>query len=97
MPSRRRQRPDVDIQQRLTARIVELEERLVLLEARVRRVATQAEAARPAAGRRPKLTRTGRPRPRCPGCRLELPKGRRGESCVWCGFYFEASTSRATK
>ncbi|RKG67751.1 hypothetical protein D7V88_40955, partial [Corallococcus terminator] len=36
----------------------------------------------------------GRARPRCPGCTLELPRGRRGESCVWCGFVFAAVARR---
>jgi len=71
--------------ERLAARITDLEDRLMLLEARVRRSAAEAE------GRRThKPVRVTRPRPRCPGCLLELPKGRRGETCVWCGFVFSA-------
>lgn len=96
MASRRRRQPTDQGQQHLTARIAELEQRIVLLEARVRQVAAVAESrasARPGA----KPLRVARPRPRCPGCRLELPKGRKGESCVWCGFYFEALQSRAMK
>lgn len=71
----------------LEARILDLELRLKLLEAKVRSVAQAAPEGRKAAGR-PK-----KERPRCPGCLLELPPGRRGDSCVWCGFYFEAIAS----
>jgi len=35
-----------------------------------------------------------RPRPRCPGCTLELPPGRKREDCVWCGFRFDAVGGR---
>jgi len=93
MPARkRREAPIEDGRERLQARIAELEQRLQLLEARVRRVAvTSEEKGDKSDGRTP------RPRPRCPGCRLELPKGRRGECCVWCGFYFEAAPRRAMK
>jgi hypothetical protein len=38
-----------------------------------------------------------RARPRCPGCTLELPRGRRKETCVWCGFHFSAVRRRASK
>lgn len=70
----------------LTSRLEELELRLKLLEARVRRSAapkkkqgrvSRANQAAAAGGHR------------CPGCTLELPKGRRGEVCVWCGFRFD--------
>lgn len=70
---------------RLTDRISDLERRLMLLEARVRRTSVELESKK--AG---KPVRAERPRPRCPGCLLELPKGRRGETCVWCGFVFDA-------
>lgn len=63
----------------LLSRIADLELRLQLLEARVRRGASAK--ADPKAKPEPK----GRPRPRCPGCLLELPKGKRKELCVWCG------------
>ena len=78
-------------QQALLARVEELELRVKLLEARVR-------AALPS-GRRPSegpvraardTRRTARPRSRCPGCLQEVPPGRRGEACVWCGFRFDA-------
>ena len=39
--------------------------------------------------------RRRRSRPRCPGCMLELPQGRKGQSCVWCGFRFDAVTRRS--
>jgi hypothetical protein len=74
--------------ERLYARIEDLELRLKLLEARMRAVTAWQKD-------QPKLTKTkrtrpGKPRPRCPGCVLELPPGRRGDSCVWCGFRFDA-------
>ncbi len=83
---------------RLHARIAELEQRIQLLEARMRRVVAEAEGKGQAEGKgRKPAARSVRPRPRCPGCRLELPKGPRGESCVWCGFMFEALGRRAMK
>ncbi len=67
----------------LTSRLEELELRLKLLEARVRK----ATEPKPKKGKsQPKQPVSGH---RCPGCTLELPKGRRGESCVWCGFRFD--------
>ena len=84
----------------LTARIVELEDRIRILEAKMReftaqsRRAAAATGAAEAEGPKPRAART-RPRPRCPGCTLELPKGRRGDSCVWCGFMFSAVGARA--
>jgi hypothetical protein len=77
----------------LLARIADLELRMKLLEARVRREAAETrsrgriEVGRPVA----RVVRTPKKRPRCPGCTLELPKGRRGVQCVWCGFRFDAA------
>lgn len=97
MKARREHRPprsrqeDADCSIRLAARIEDLELRIKLLEARVRaftaerRMLASEESAKP--GRKGRRTR---PRPRCPGCMLELPPGKRGETCVWCGFRFEA-------
>lgn len=81
----------------VTGRIAALEDRIRILEARVRdvSVANRKEAAAVAA-RKPKAARE-RPRPRCPGCTLELPKGRRGDCCVWCGFVFSAVGGRARR
>jgi hypothetical protein len=81
--TRRRQRTDTELE--LLVRVAELEARVRVLEKRLElaRDVAKAEAAKQA---RPK----GRPRPRCPGCTLELPPGRRGVSCVWCGFRFDA-------
>jgi len=93
MPRRkRREALPEEGRERLQARIAELEQRLQLLEARVRRVSPAREEKGEEAD-----VPTPRPRPRCPGCHLELPKGRRGECCVWCGFYFEAAPRRAMK
>jgi hypothetical protein len=88
-----------EVHAHLFARISALEDRVRLLEARLR-VSTSANPAQPAArqaSRRADTPVQGAPvraRPRCPGCTLELPKGRRGESCVWCGFVFSAVSRR---
>ncbi|GHG96141.1 hypothetical protein GCM10012319_60370 [Comamonas sp. KCTC 72670] len=83
------------VQARLSARIAALEDRVRLLEARLRlNVATLEPAARRGAPRAAEPAAPVRARPRCPGCTLELPRGRRGESCVWCGFVFSAVTRR---
>ncbi|WP_426752143.1 hypothetical protein [Myxococcus sp. Y35] len=83
------------VQVRLSARIAALEDRVRLLEARLRlKVATLAPVARKGSRRAAEPTPPARARPRCPGCTLELPRGRRGESCVWCGFVFSAVTRR---
>jgi hypothetical protein len=74
----------------LRARIEDLELRMKLLEARVRAGFAQARAPQREAAARSRAARRSRPRPRCAGCLLELPVGRRGDSCVWCGFRFEA-------
>lgn len=83
-------RKDVEIT-RLKARVEELELRVKLLEARVRAGLGQARVAQREQARRSRAARRSRPRPRCPGCLLELPAGRKGEACVWCGFRFEAA------
>lgn len=75
---------------RLKARIEELELRVKLLEARVRAGFAQARVPQREAARASRVARRQRPRARCPGCLLELPPGRSGDSCVWCGFRFEA-------
>ncbi|GEL71465.1 hypothetical protein MVI01_32490 [Myxococcus virescens] len=81
------------VQARLSARIAALEDRVRRLEARLRlKVAATEPAARRTAQRA--AERPARARPRCPGCTLELPRGRRGESCVWCGFVFSAVMRR---
>jgi hypothetical protein len=74
----------------LEARIEELELRMKLLEARVRAGFAQARVPLREAARASRVARRQRPRRRCPGCLLELPPGRAGDSCVWCGFRFEA-------
>src|SRR4051812_45674549 len=87
---RRRPRPSsasaADINEQLAARIEELELRLKLLEARMRRVAV-VERSRPKAA--PKARGAEREVVRCPGCLLELPRSKHKDSCVWCGFRFE--------
>lgn len=89
----RRQPSDAEIHARLSARIEALEDRVRRLEQHVRRTAstlrTPATTSAKVAQERPQ-----RPRPRCPGCTLELPRGRRKETCVWCGFHFAAVRRR---
>lgn len=77
---------------KLQARIEDLELRMKLLEARVRAVYAdrRRESAAVETAKASKQARRSRPRLRCPGCILELPPGRRGETCVWCGFRFDA-------
>ncbi|NVJ08122.1 hypothetical protein HUW63_23125 [Myxococcus sp. AM001] len=85
------------VQARLSARIAALEDRVRRLEARLRlKVAVTEPASEPSVAPAARRTaeRPVRARPRCPGCTLELPRGRRGESCVWCGFVFSAVTRR---
>ena len=77
--------PLEDDRARLLQRLEDLELRVKLLEARVR--STLSKAASKDGG---DDEVSNRARPRCPGCTLELPKGKRGESCVWCGFQFDA-------
>ena len=81
----------------MIARIADLEDRVRILEARVRTVSVQNRKDQAAAAKREPHAARARPRPRCPGCTLELPKGRRGDSCVWCGFVFSAVGGRALR
>jgi len=82
-----------DERARLLDRIGDLEQRMKLLEARVRREAAETrsrgriEVGRPVA----RVVRTPKAERRCPGCTLELPKGPKGVQCVWCGFRFDAA------
>lgn len=72
----------------LILRVTDLEARVRSLEKRLDRARA---AAKTAAEREALAKPQGPSRPRCPGCTLELPKGRRrGVSCVWCGFRFDA-------
>ncbi len=76
----------------LLSRIEDLELRMKLLEARVRNLYAdrRREGAAAEAAKQSREKRRSRVRPRCPGCLLELPPGRKGDSCVWCGFRFDA-------
>lgn len=74
----------------LKARVAELEVKVKLLEARVRTGLVQGRRPVEEVRARSALARRSRPRPRCPGCHLELPAGKRAESCVWCGFQLDA-------
>jgi hypothetical protein len=90
----RRARSDADLAVRLAGRIAELEDRIRALELRVARVSKSSErlSVEKAALRPPVPSAS-----RCPGCLLELPRGRRGASCVWCGFVFAAVRRRAAR
>ncbi len=75
----------------LKARVAELETKVKLLEARIRTGLVQGRRpAEEARARSAQARRAARPRPRCPGCHLELPAGNRAEACVWCGFQLDA-------
>ncbi|MDY7231460.1 hypothetical protein [Hyalangium rubrum] len=97
----RRQPSDAEIHARLSARIEALEDRVRRLEQHVRRAVSSSLRAQPATSARHAQAaapaRQERPRPRCPGCTLELPRGRKRETCVWCGFHFSAVRRRARK
>jgi hypothetical protein len=95
----RRQTPDAELHARLSARIEALEDRVRRLEQYLQRAASslRARATTSAKVAQARPSRQPRPRPRCPGCTLELPRGRRKETCVWCGFHFSAVRRRASK
>lgn len=84
----RRPTVDADTHAKLVARVEALEDRVRRLEALIRG-STAAFRSRPPARSTRGASRAERPR--CPGCTLELPRGRRGEQCVWCGFHFAAA------
>jgi len=90
----RRPRADADLAVQLAGRIADLEERIRALELRVARVTREGPrpTAEKAALEPPTPSAT-----RCPGCLLELPHGRRGTACVWCGFVFSAVRRRASR
>jgi hypothetical protein len=89
MPRRRTKQHRQPIDGALNGRVEDLDRRVTQLEARLRvalpLVRAEQARAEAKAGKRPP-----RARPRCPGCTLELPKGKKGEACVWCGFRFDA-------
>jgi len=90
MAPRRTKSVDTDELARLARKLEALEDRLRLLENRVRAAMAPGRRAGPGPTASRNQRRAGRRRPRCPGCTLELPPGRRGEQCVWCGFRFDA-------
>ena len=91
MRERKKSKADDD-RAALVARIEDLELRMKLLEARVRNALPSARRVSPAEARaiKSREARRSRQRARCPGCTLELPPGKKGDSCVWCGFQFDA-------
>jgi outer membrane murein-binding lipoprotein Lpp len=97
MRSRRRPLPTRDRLDPESTRVQDLELRVRILEAKVRELRAELKIAsvkgesRTAAARTVAATRS---RPRCPGCTLELPPGRKREDCVWCGFRFDAVGGR---
>ncbi|MGQ0508469.1 MAG: hypothetical protein ACT4TC_24490 [Myxococcaceae bacterium] len=93
-------RPHPPTQQRLEGQVTDLELRVRLLEARLRRVTAESKPVPvspddeklPPAKAKP---RKHRERPRCMGCLLELPAGRsKDEVCVWCGFRLDVMPPR---
>ncbi|WPB82468.1 hypothetical protein KYC5002_25555 [Archangium violaceum] len=99
-PARRSPPSDAELHARLAARIEALEDRVRQLEVRVRGGAVARRVRIPVGPVRQKTAAprtSNRPQPRCPGCTLELPPGRKGEACVWCGFQFDAVRSRKRK
>lgn len=94
---RRRTRRDEDREAEIDRRFEVLEDRMRLLETRLRELSRAPKVDPPAQKTAKHVAARVRPRPRCPGCTLELPKGRRGDSCVWCGFMFSAVGRRALR
>ena len=99
MRSRRAAPPtDDDRWAKVTAHVAALEDRIRLLEAKILDLSAAARkqegADATAAARTTRRAARARPRPRCPGCTLELPKGRTGDYCVWCGFMLTAVAGR---
>jgi hypothetical protein len=88
MSAPRKPQPEA-LDEPLAARVEDIEVRVTVLEAKVRDVSQKIPEGAP-------VVRT-KPRARCPGCFLELPPGKRGDKCVWCGFVFDAVRGRATK
>ncbi|HEX9508356.1 MAG TPA: hypothetical protein VF947_08105 [Myxococcales bacterium] len=81
----------------MAAQVAELEHRMKLLEARLRNAVADgvlANASSAVSVGRNRGAKRARARARCPGCLLELPPGRHGTNCVWCGFSFEAVPAR---
>ncbi len=75
-------RRSIDEERReLRVRVTELESRVRWLERRLKKV----EAALKVPPTPPSKTP---PRPRCPGCFAEVPKGQRDRTCLYCGFDF---------
>lgn len=66
----------------LRVRVTELEARVRWLEQKLKKVALAAKVKPPPA---PK----GTPRPRCPSCFADVPKGYREKTCLYCGFSFD--------
>lgn len=77
-----------EMERELYLRVIDLEARVRELEKRLK--STRAAAKTAAERKALAVEKKHKPRPRCPGCTLELPPGRRGVSCVWCGFRFDA-------
>lgn len=63
----------------LQALLEELEVRVRLLERRLKPVQALPKAQKARV----------KPARRCAGCLQDLPKGKRGPTCVWCGFRFD--------
>jgi hypothetical protein len=76
-------RRSIDEERReLRVRVQDLEARVRWLERRLGKVEKAAKVKPAAPSKTP-------PRPRCPGCFCEVPKGQRDHTCLYCGFDFD--------
>lgn len=66
----------------LRVRVTELEARVRWLEQKLKKVAFAVKV-------KPDPSPQGPPRPRCPSCFGEVPKGQRERTCLYCGFSFD--------
>lgn len=70
--------------------LTELRVRLEDAEARATWLARRLAKAEKALKLPATPKKKGKPKLRCPGCFLELPPGRVGKNCRYCGFDFRA-------
>src|SRR5262249_4285601 len=92
---------ELECEERLAARIAELELRLKLLEARVRTLAADESRRKASEGQevggKQKPAAPARERPRCPGWLWALAPGRRRAGWVWWASRCEAVNARPSR
>ncbi len=66
----------------IRVRVAELEARVRWLEGKLKKVALAAKV-------KPEPVIKGAMRARCPSCFAQVPRGKRGQNCVYCGFSFD--------